>query len=209
MGDPSRATGRQICGLPSRREPARQLRLLLQCRQYSFSAARQLLIRAHETGSLIEGMVLYVSLIDAYLRIALVLDKQLAGSSLADTRAYIEQVPGGPRFTERAIYTEAHSRSLIDDALKAEIADLYEQRNAMIHRFFLTDLKYVDLGSLLDRYEVVYEQCAAVIEELEVRQVREGKGMTVEGPRADRDEVDRAIKAKLGFRASDGWAADV
>jgi ABC-type lipopolysaccharide export system ATPase subunit len=47
---------------------------------------------------------------------------------------------------------------------------------------------------------MVYAQCAAVVQQLEDRQVREGKGMTVAGSEADRDEIDRALKAKLGFQ---------
>jgi hypothetical protein len=167
---------------------------------HSFGAARQLLVRAYQTSSLIEAMVLYVSIIDGFLRIALVLDQQLAGGPQRDIDAYVQQVPGGAKFTEREIYAEAHLRGLIDDGLKAEIIDLYEQRNAIIHRFFLTDLTYADLGPLLDRYEITYEQCAAIVERLELRQVHEGKGMTVEGPQADREAIDRAVKAKLGFQ---------
>jgi hypothetical protein len=72
------------------------------------------LIRAHRTGSLIEAIALYVSLIDGFLRIALVLDKQLAGDPRGEINAYVQQVPGGPKITERAIYIEAHSRRLID-----------------------------------------------------------------------------------------------
>ena len=65
---------------------------------YSFGAARKLLERAHESDSLIEGMALYVSLIDACLRIALVLDKQLAGGDeVGDIESYIQQVQGGPQ----------------------------------------------------------------------------------------------------------------
>ena len=44
---------------------------------YAFGAARKLLERAQERGSLIEGIVLYVSMIDGLLRIAMVLDKQV------------------------------------------------------------------------------------------------------------------------------------
>jgi hypothetical protein len=43
---------------------------------YSFGAVRKLLERAHGPGFLIEAIVLYVSLIDGLLRIALVLDKR-------------------------------------------------------------------------------------------------------------------------------------
>lgn len=169
---------------------------------HSFAAARQLLYRAHRTGSLIEAMVLYVSLIDGMLRIALVLDKQLAGDQHGDIDSYIQQVPGGVEYTERAIYNEAHDRNLIDATLKAEIIDLYENRNAVIHRFFLAEIRYADLGPLLDRYEIVFNRCTAVVEALEVRQMREGKGMTVQGPAADRDEVLQAVNAKLGFNAA-------
>lgn len=168
---------------------------------HSFAAARQLLHRAHERGSLIEAMVLYVSLIDGFLRIALVLDKQLAGDPVGNLDSYIQQVPGGTKFTEKDIYNEASSRGLIDDALKAEIVDLYERRNATIHRFFLTDLKYADLAPPLDRYEAVHERCYAIVEELEIRQVRERKGMTSQGPvtAADRSAVLEATNAKLGL----------
>ncbi|MEV4756979.1 hypothetical protein AB0J86_17965 [Micromonospora sp. NPDC049559] len=117
---------------------------------HSFAAVRHLLARAHRTGSLIEGIVLYVSLIDGLLRIAIVLDKQLTGDHV-DINAYVQQVPSGTKISERAVYEEARRRGLIDDALKAEVVDLYEHRNATVHRFFLTDLTYAALGPLLDR----------------------------------------------------------
>jgi hypothetical protein len=148
-------------------------------------------------------MVLYVSLIDGLLRIALVLDKQLCDGNHGDLDSYICQIPGGATFTERAIYNEARSRNLIDEELKAEILDLYDQRNAMIHRFFLTDLKYTDLEPLLNRYELVFDQCAAVVAELESRQVRAGKGMTVEGSNTNRRELRIPTNAKLGFDIDD------
>src|ERR1017187_7003069 len=91
---------------------------------YAFGAARKLLERAHERDSLIEGIVLYVSMIDGLLRIALVLDKQLEGDPMGDIDSYIQQVPGGPKFTEKAIYTEALQRNLINDATRDEIIDL-------------------------------------------------------------------------------------
>ncbi|MFJ2081202.1 hypothetical protein ACIOBK_01520 [Micromonospora chokoriensis] len=57
----------------------------------------------------------------------------------------MQQVPGGARFTEKAIYDEALRRGLIDAKLKAEVVELYEHRNAVVHRFFLTGLRYTDL----------------------------------------------------------------
>lgn len=101
---------------------------------YSVATARLLLQRAHDNGSLIEGMVLYVSLIDGLLRLSIILDKQLAGDPVT-LEEYMQQVPGGSKFTERAIYEEARLRGIIDEALRAEVVDLYEYRNAIVHRF--------------------------------------------------------------------------
>jgi len=169
----------------------------------SFGAARKLLERAQERGSLIEGIVVYVSLIDGLLRMSLVLDKQLAGNFTGDIDDYIQQVTGGPKFTEKMIYTEARQRNLIDDDLRDEIIDLYNKRNAVIHRFFLEGTTYASLAPLLDRYEVAYHRCYDVLNTLEERQIaRGGPGMTQKGKgkvSGVRGDIQRQVKLKLGF----------
>jgi hypothetical protein len=166
---------------------------------YSFGAARRLLEHAHTTGSLIEGLVVYVSLIDGLLRIAIILEKQLQHGSGDFDFSYIEQKQSGPKYTERQIFEEAYRRKIIGSALKRKIADLYEKRNAVIHRFFLTGLKYVDLEPWLDSYEDIYLQCYDIVYKLESRQLREGKGMTKTGQPSDREHVNKAVIAKLGL----------
>jgi hypothetical protein len=165
---------------------------------YSFGAARQLLERAHHTGSLIEGLVLYVSLIDGLLRMAIILDKQLQDASSDFDFSYIEQKRKGPRYTEREIYKEAYKRGLIDAKLKARITDLYNRRNAVIHKFFLTNIRYVDLEPWLGAYEEMFKRCHDIVDELESRQLEEGKGMTTTGPNAERQKINKLINAKLG-----------
>jgi hypothetical protein len=102
------------------------------------------------------------------------------------------------KFVEKKIYGEAKSRGLIDGALHAEIIALYDFRNDTIHKFFLTDLRYFDLPPLLDRYQKVYDQCYAIVDRLEERQIREGKGMPKPGPKADPNEILAAVKLKFG-----------
>ncbi|MET8352695.1 hypothetical protein [Micromonospora sp. NPDC005206] len=165
---------------------------------YSFATVRLLLQKAHDNGSLIEGLVLYVSLIDGLLRLAIILDKQLASDPVT-VGEYMQQVPGGPKLTERAIYEEARQRNIIDEAFKAEVVELYGYRNAIVHRFFLTSLQYADLAPHLVRYERLYDRCFAIVGELEDRQVREGRGMTIGGPQTDRQAVLVEVLAKLGF----------
>lgn len=167
---------------------------------YAFGAARKLLERAHGPGFLIEAIVLYVSLIDGLLRIALVLDKQLTGSPDGDIESYIQQVTEGPKFSEKMIYQEARRRNLIDDAMRDEIIELYDKRNAIIHRFFLNGMTYASLGPLLDRYELIYHACYTLVNALEERQLAEGKGMTKQGQRGNRQPViEQMVKMKLGF----------
>jgi len=97
------------------------------------------------------------------------------------------------------IYEQAHRRGMITADMKSRIVDLYERRNAVIHRFFLTDIKYVDLGSWLDSYEEVYKECYKIVEDLELRQLREGKGMTRTGSKADQERISSLVREKLGF----------
>jgi uncharacterized protein YutE (UPF0331/DUF86 family) len=166
---------------------------------YSFGAARELLKRAHRSGSLIEGIVLYVSLIDGLLRMAIILDKQLQSSDDSFDISYIEQQNTGPKYSERQIFEEASRRSIIDAKFKEELADLYEQRNAVIHRFFLTGIKYVDLEPWLGRYEQAFERCYGIVDDLESRQLADGKGMTTSGPKADRRSINKVLNEKIGI----------
>ena len=85
--------------------------------------------------------------------------------------------------------------------MKDEIVGLYEKRNAIIHRFFLMDMTYISLGPLLDRYEEVYHDCYALVDDLEeARQLSEGKGMTRQAATAaDRRKINDVVNKKLGF----------
>jgi hypothetical protein len=166
---------------------------------YSFGAARNLLDRAFNVGSLIEGLVLYVSLVDGLLRIALILHIQIDTGGQDFDFSYIQQERGKRRYSERQIYEEAFQRDLINADLKNEIEELYETRNAFVHRFFLTSVRYVDLGSTLDRYESVYHRCYDLVNSLEEQQLQTGRGMTTTGPASDRRKIADEINSKLGF----------
>ena len=107
---------------------------------YSFGAARALLRRAHDNGSLIEGMALYASLIDGFLRIGLVLTRQIKKSTSDIDEALIKQSKGGQYFTERQIYRMAHQEGVIGEQLYSELGRLYDRRNDIIHKFFLTEI---------------------------------------------------------------------
>lgn len=154
----------------------------------SVGAARILLKRAHDEGFLIEGLVLYASLIDAFCRIALVLTSQLATKTPDFDLRYIYQETEKDYFSERAIYQLTLDNHIIDQSLFDEINALYGFRNKVIHRFFISDIEYAHIGIVLDRYELVYQRLFTLVYELESQQISKGVGMTVLGKTDEEDK---------------------
>jgi hypothetical protein len=134
---------------------------------HSVAAARQLLHRAHTNGSLIEGLVLYASLIDALLRI-------LAAHATAEPHGSVKHLD--PRFfrhdttlwkNERQAYADAAANGVLSEAEREELQDLYGFRNVVIHRFIISGTTYDEVGSRLDRYEVIANTLMARLEDIE------------------------------------------
>jgi hypothetical protein len=134
---------------------------------HSVAAARHLLHRAHASGSLIEGLVLYASLIDALLRI-------LVAHATAEQLGSVKHL--NPRFfrhdttlwkNERQAYAAAASSGVLSDAEREELQDLYGFRNVVIHRFIISGITYDEVGSRLDRYEVIANRLMARLEAIE------------------------------------------
>jgi hypothetical protein len=134
---------------------------------HSVAAARQLLHRAHANGSLIEGLVLYASLIDALLRI-------LVAHATAEHHGSVKHFD--PRFfrhdttlwkNERQAYAAAAASGVLSDAERDELQALYGFRNVVIHRFIISGITYEEVGSRLDRYEVIANRLIARLEDIE------------------------------------------
>jgi hypothetical protein len=153
---------------------------------YAFGAARLLLSRAHDQGFLIEGMALYASLLDGFLRIALVLKRQLKAKSSAIDDTLIQQRKGGTFYSERQVYRMAFQEGVIDEATYQALGRLYDRRNDIIHKFFLTPITYQSLPDDLLQYEQLFNALYAIVYALEKEQIELGVGMTTTGS-ADRN----------------------
>jgi hypothetical protein len=160
----------------------------------AFGATRILLQRAHKEGFLIEGIVLYASLLDGLLRITLILKSQLDAKDDTIDELFIFQDENGPYYTERQIFKLAHCKKIINQKLYKEINSLYDQRNKIIHRFFLTDIEYGHLPNFLNRYELAYQEVYKVVYDLESEQIKQGAGMTVAGPKMTQNEKKQVLK---------------
>ena len=143
-------------------------------------AANILLNRAFEGGFLIEGLVLYATLIDGLCRIALVLNQQIKERSSDIDVKYIYQ-DGEEYLSERKIHEDAFKESIIDRETYEEISELYSFRNKIIHRFLITSIEYSHLELVLCRYERMYRLLINVVYDLESKQIQDGIGMTVSG----------------------------
>ncbi len=143
----------------------------------AFGAARLLLQKAHENGSLLEGLVLYASIVDGFCRIALVLKEQLENKTSSINESYIYQDSDGHFYSERAIFNLAKRKGILSDELYKEISWLYDVRNKAIHRFFTSEIEYTHLEMILSRYEVVYKNLYDLVYQLEAEQIKNKIGI--------------------------------
>jgi len=145
---------------------------------HAFGAARLLIQKANEEGTLLEGMALYAALTDGFLRIGLVLKRQIVKKTTEVEELLISQEKKGQYYTQRKIQRMAREEGVTTQALFDELSTLYDARNDAIHKFFLTSLTYADLPPFLERYEVVYKNLNGIVYDLEAEQIQKGVGMS-------------------------------
>lgn len=168
---------------------------------HSVAAARLLVTQAHERGSLIEGLVLYASLIDALLRnlIALQTGERKGESIQLDPRYFYHD--DTKWLNERKVYAAAHSCHVLTDAEFSELEALYTFRNSIVHRFIISGVTYSEIASKLDQYEVIYGR---IVEQLKAIEQPDGVALTDAELAETRNRVARKLsKASAGERELD------
>gem|GEM_PF-5941226 len=145
-------------------------------------------------------MVLYSSLTDGFCRICLVLKEQIEKKTGDINETYIYQNDGESNVGERIIYQQCLDKKIINQKLFDELNRLYDIRNKIIHRFFISEVEYSHLEIVCTRYERVYEELWKITYDLESEQIIKGIGMTIKGPKiteADKIETHRDILKKI------------
>src|ERR1039458_5246114 len=173
---------------------------------HAFGAARLLLQKANEEGALLEGMALYAAMTDGFLRIGLVLKRQMVKNTMDIEDVLISQEKNGQYHTERKIQRMAREEGVITQKIFEELSELYDRRNDAIHKFFLTDIQYADLPPFLERYEVMYETLKQIIYDLEEEQISKGVGMSGSSnvTKDDTLRMLRNITMKIDSKAAGG-----
>lgn len=164
---------------------------------HSAGTARVLLGKAHANGALIEGLCLYVVIIDAFLRLAIIYTRtQNAPDHRYEVhKNLIYQDEGERTFSEKQIYALAHDEKIISTALYEQLLKMYSFRNKVVHRFALSEITYDEIGSACIEFEHVYQKLFDLLVVLEhgPHGIREPDSQT-------RTKATKAILRKVGLK---------
>jgi len=171
----------------------------------SFAAAAELHSRAAKQGCFVECVVLSAAVIDATLRMGLILKHQLdtRSNSLLDDLLHQEEADN-KGILERDIYKRSLSNQIIDHATFDKLNNLYSRRNRVIHRYCISLITTKDVLDIASEYDELKHEVSASVEKLEKEQIRLGVGMTLQGGTGD--IADQVRDLALGKHGDDGLA---
>lgn len=142
----------------------------------SMVASLDLRNRAYENGSFIELIVLLANYIDALLRLGLILNEQLENQNSEYSKEIIFQSPTDKPIVEKKIYKIALDKKIISDRQYEKLFQLYNERNKVVHRYIVTDLKTQEIIDLGQEYANIESEIGEIISQLEYEQYKKGVG---------------------------------
>ena len=143
----------------------------------SLAASHDLLFSAIESESYIEIIAIAANQIDAYLRLSIVIAKQISSKTNDIDVKYFFQADGEWGIMERKIYEHATEVGVIDDKTSDELDALYQLRNRVIHRYIISNIKTRDLVEISVRYLEAVESIRLILEKFENMQANEEYGV--------------------------------
>jgi hypothetical protein len=143
----------------------------------SLCASFDLKNKALENKSPIELLVIIANQIDAYLRIAIVLKKQLKEKTDRIDIKLLYQGESDVPIMERKIYKQALELKIITLAVFSKLELLYSERNKVIHRYIISEFKTRNLYQIVYEYEVVCEKVRLSLKKIEDLQFLKKMGM--------------------------------
>ena len=138
----------------------------------SMAATIDLKNRAIKNGSFIEYVVLTANYIDALLRLSIILKNQLENKNKEIDVNYLFQSGTDRPKMEKDIYKIALSRGIITMTLNDELYSLYNERNKVVHRYIITDIRTRDLLEIAMRYYKLEEKVGDIVSGLEQDQFK-------------------------------------
>ncbi len=173
-----------------------------------YSAAVQLLLRVGKNGFFVEYVCLATSIIDATLRVALVLKHQVETKSTEIPDEIIYQAKHDKKVPERAIYRRSLDEAIIDQHLFDQLEELYAKRNEVIHRYILSDITTQEVLSIAIGYEKVMSLVKEATQRIEDKQIELGIGMTSKGEPISLEHLEHKISKMAADKHRSPWLSD-
>ena len=158
------------------------------------AAATELYNRASDSGSFVESVCLGASLVDAMLRVGVVLQKQIDERTREVPLELVYQGPEDKPISERDIYRRALAALVIDESAFAQLQALYDERNRVIHPYIIPRITTSEVLDIAIRYQHMIDALQKTLWEIEERQIRENVGITVRGPKLEGEEGRRFME---------------
>lgn len=136
----------------------------------SLAASHDLLYTAIDAGAYIEIIAISANQIDAYLRLSLVITKQLEEKTNNIETRYLYQADGEKGIMERKVFEDALKSQVIDMETFDSLNELYNLRNRVIHRYIISDIKSRDLVEIAGRYLNALEIIRLILRNFEQKQ---------------------------------------
>lgn len=166
-----------------------------------FTAAVELDARAARQGCFLECVCLTASVIDATLRMGLILTHQLETGKADLLEELLHQGDSDGIVSEREIYRRALRRGVIDRDTFDELETLYKSRNRVVHRYIISGITTRDVLDIAMRLDVLKHRVSDHVAVLEEEQVRLGVGMTSRG---EKPNVQDILDMATGKHGDDG-----
>jgi hypothetical protein len=167
----------------------------------SLAASHDLLYTAIDAGACIEIIAIAANQIDAYLRLSLVIAKQLEEKTNNIETRYLFQADGEKGIMERKVFDAALNSQIIDMKTFESLNELYSLRNRVIHRYIISDIKSRDLVEIAGRYLSVLESIRLILRDFEQKQAVVPYG--VYGAKCKKPAVRDAAIRRLYASAND------
>lgn len=169
---------------------------------YGIGASNELLHSAFEKKCFIEMICLAANQIDALLRIAIILERQLRNDcrDLIDELLY--QGEGDKIVMEKKIYELSLKEGIICEELRDKLYSLYNDRNRVVHRYIISDITTADVEEIARNLVLVRDEIKEIVRNIEDKQIATGRGMTSNestlSPEELRELIEKSISVKHG-----------
>ena len=147
----------------------------------SLGSSYDLRERALKSDSHIEIIAIVSNQIDAFLRISIVLKKQLQQKTNDIEVKYLFQEDSESGISERSIYKEAKSLDIISEETFNELNSLYNMRNRVIHRYIISYIKTIDIAETAVNYLLLSDKIREILKSIEEKQIENQCGIYGKG----------------------------